>query len=639
METSQPPEFFHREPMADVTVKRCTLRIVRHGGWGWGNSRDRLVAAASRALPILIGRQLAAMFPEVAEVMIDESVRIALPASLTQLGALAADAAQPDPHDLASRTLEARVALSFVEALVPTLETLAVTRREREDAATTTDEHSRLPSPAAHALLRLLRAWLAEGELPSLLATFSLETLAAFHGALLDEPPPSTEPVNSVVTETAEKLVREAVKRLGALSDLSARLRARLAAIAEAAAQLSLAPSSPSLRMALNSLLPVEDELVAAFTAVPVSAVLGARATADERTAYARERMQRRRVAAADAADQARYAPSTLPFLLMVPLSRIGYLQTVGAAFAAARCGQSLPLFAAGFAHKVLAPPARGWQRAPAAIASAKVFAGVDDALPEPSMVELSSAIRPHLPLLDAVLARNLIRGHTPGQPLLLHRTGDDGLLLVESEGGSPIAWAPSVEGLTRLIADCAARVLIAAESARPELLAALDRAGVRFVTDAPPSRHERWRALRHRPDERFWTNDRSTALSELLVLGRRIRDVDDDSALLWRALFVERRAVPLAPEAEFERSLTLAAAVALGAIAWTLWGAHEPVTPLLTLERFASLDGEVRRDERALRVRLPLGRRHRDLLEHGLLGDVADVPWNEGRVLSFSGG
>jgi len=35
----------------------------------------------------------------------------------------------------------------------------------------------------------------------------------------------------------------------------------------------------------------------------------------------------------------------------------------------------------------------------------------------------------------------------------------------------------------------------------------------------------------------------------------------------------------------------------------------------------------------------LPLGRRYRDLYEHGLLADVREVPWLDGRVLEFSGG
>jgi hypothetical protein len=39
------------------------------------------------------------------------------------------------------------------------------------------------------------------------------------------------------------------------------------------------------------------------------------------------------------------------------------------------------------------------------------------------------------------------------------------------------------------------------------------------------------------------------------------------------------------------------------------------------------------------VRVHLPLGRRYLDLHEHGLLDDVPDVPWFDGRVLQFSGG
>jgi hypothetical protein len=103
-------------------------------------------------------------------------------------------------------------------------------------------------------------------------------------------------------------------------------------------------------------------------------------------------------------------------------------------------------------------------------------------------------------------------------------------------------------------------------------------------------------------------------------------------------AIIGERRAVPLADSPALNRSLALAAGLGLGMIAWTLWRTQTP-DPLLALERFADLSARVRIDDRRVRVLLPLGQRHAELLDHGLLADVHDVPWLGGRVVELSGG
>jgi hypothetical protein len=104
-------------------------------------------------------------------------------------------------------------------------------------------------------------------------------------------------------------------------------------------------------------------------------------------------------------------------------------------------------------------------------------------------------------------------------------------------------------------------------------------------------------------------------------------------------ALMAARRAVPLAEDGAFERTLTLIATLGLGTIAWLLWRHREPPDPQLTLARLGDLGALVRFEPDAVRVRLPLGQRHTDLLEHDLLADVPNVVWLGGRTLTFSGG
>ena len=98
------------------------------------------------------------------------------------------------------------------------------------------------------------------------------------------------------------------------------------------------------------------------------------------------------------------------------------------------------------------------------------------------------------------------------------------------------------------------------------------------------------------------------------------------------------RLAVPHAGERALERSLALAAALALGTLAHTLWCDDEP-DPLLAFERLGDLDAQASFEPHRVRVRIPLGRRHRDLETHGLLDDVRGLPWLDGRTLEFAGG
>lgn len=85
--------------------------------------------------------------------------------------------------------------------------------------------------------------------------------------------------------------------------------------------------------------------------------------------------------------------------------------------------------------------------------------------------------------------------------------------------------------------------------------------------------------------------------------------------------------------------SLDMLAGFALADVAWRLWHHREATHPLLALDRFADLDGRAEFTADRVIVRMPLGRRHADLLEHGMLDTVPDIPWLGGRPLELSGG
>ncbi|XVV15530.1 hypothetical protein ACQP2X_14655 [Actinoplanes sp. CA-131856] len=333
-----------------------------------------------------------------------------------------------------------------------------------------------------------------------------------------------------------------------------------------------------------------------------------------------------------------------LPFLLAGPLARTGYLDAIGPALAA-----ETPFFAVALAYKVLGAPERGWRRPPEDHAAAAAFAGLAEA---PDLTGFADRVRPVLPMLDAVLALALCRGHDPADPLLVTAV-DGGLLLVDTRGQFPIGWSPDVAGLLPHWTACGRPPVLVRDGPLPAAglrdvplpaaclrdvplpaacLRDLAAAGADVLTDARP--------LRGDPLSRFpgrtplWAHGTPGP-----ALAAAFPAHAERAAELVRSLFVDRLAVPRAQGGPLERSAGLAVSMALGLIAWTLWREREATDPVLALTRFAGLEATVSHERRAVRVRLPLGRRHADLWRSGLLTDVPDVAWLDGRSLTFSGG
>ncbi|MFF3371452.1 hypothetical protein ACFYXF_00690 [Streptomyces sp. NPDC002680] len=329
---------------------------------------------------------------------------------------------------------------------------------------------------------------------------------------------------------------------------------------------------------------------------------------------------------------------SVLPFLLAGPLARIGYLDAIGPALAGIELAEEAPLFAAALAYKVLGGTGRGWRRNEQDREAAAAFAGLDPPVSGERLPDFARQAGPALPLLDGVLALSVSRGHDPADPLLI--TGmDDGLLLVDAQGMFPIAWAAEAGRLLPYWQACGRPpVLICDGPLPPGALRELAAAGVPFMTAVRPLRGDPVIRLPWRTP--LWTS--GDGLGEVRPDPRLAAGLPGHAARLAdlvTALAVERRAVPLADDGDLEHTVTLAATLGLSTIAWTLWQGRETPHPLLSLSRFADLEATIRFEPDAVRVRVPLGRRHADLLRGGLLADVPDVVWLDGRTLTFSGG
>lgn len=637
--------------MAEVVIRRCTLRVVRRRGWSWGPDPRRLMRAAVAALPALVERALEGLVTEEADLEVSAPVHLRVPVRLSELLALAGDASRPaqTAETPAARAVASRLARAAAAALPA--ETLRTeTARDERAAARPTDarqedEAARAEQDDARApLLRLLLAWRERGELETHLAALDEPALAVWHDALAGT---RLEGAAALPAEALKGFAREVASKLRArVRGRASLLRLRIVAVVECVERWQLSPDDPLLRAALDEAFAEarprgagEDEAKAA--PAPVRDGEAAKPSARVRQEPPRAAPARPSliVESEDAGVAAEVEVAcALPFLLLGPLARVGYWEALAGALAAARLTEDAPLYAAALAYKVLSPPERGWRRAPQDERAAAAFAGLD-AAPEGSLLtEFARRFSPHAAPLDSVVTHALIHGHDPDRPVLMRRDEGGGLVLFDTEGLFVVARAddwPSLLPAARHFMETP--LLVPAESADPALLRALEGDGFTFVTDAAPARGESWRELRRTPSERWRTNARDAREAPLVRAGLRLARAEEEAAALWRALAVERPALPLARESRLEQSLTHAAALALGTLAWELWRTREETTPLLALERFADLEARVRFTETRVAVSLPLGRRHADLVGAGLLADVRGVPWLGRRVVRFN--
>lgn len=632
-----------------IRIRHCRLRLRRTGGWSWGPDPRQLLAAATRALPHLLARELERFLGGDQKNLTIQRLAVRVPVSLGQL----LHFGSAGPEGAAALLLSQGIARGLEEALcVQAGITPGAPAPEPEPVRDSAPSREPWPQgqPERDAAAMLV-AWYGQGRLIRLLPHFNSVTAAAWERMVLAGQPLriAGQGLGSAVVEAEALALGRAVGSSQAkVSHGAGRRLVLLAALLERfAGQLT----RDQMTRLLDEILPVTGAPAQARKALPEERSF--RAPAEEppgQTESALEQQAPRSGERRPGSPKALPAglidvsvPSVLPFLALGVLDRLGYWEALWASLKAADLEGEMGCFGVALAYKLLPAPRRGWLRPAPEQLTAALTGGFREAVATEALEAFARGCAPHLAPADGFLKLLLAEGHDPAWPLLIHKLdhGQGPLwLLLEVQGAFPLGWYADPGQLVEALAPFVGNTLLVSEAAtETRLLADLDQRRFRFITSLPPARGEAWRPVDRQ--RRWWTNDEEVQAGWLLKQCRDLPALTDTAGMIHQALIRHRPALlpePLEPAGRFERSVALAAASALATLAWQLWGKAQATDPLLALERLGQWEGRVTFDKERVTIRPAVGQRYLDLSRNGLFATAPGIPWLGGRPMEFTG-
>jgi hypothetical protein len=425
---------------AEIRIRRCRLLIRGRGGWSWGNDPHRYLEAALPAIEQAVQRALAeADLPDDVDVHLTEPVRLSW---------------------RRDNTLDDNVRQAFVAALraaaineaPPSAEGPSPTAAPDGPVAMIDPDswQSDLDPGQARMLAQLLGGWSRSGRLPMIIASWPVETVRRWLAAvtLRGSDPDVVVLPDSAVSEIVQLVLGQTAS--AATLPPAGRLLVVVAALISTAGDRLLAARTLA-RAAQATGAAFDDPPLAADLLGPAARPRSAEvATPLPSSAALRPAGRDHSVSAVSR----RFAGPGLPFLVLVQLGRIGYLDALWAVAAVAGTEPEITTRAlvGGLAGKVLPPPRRGWSRLPAeadAVRTASGLAGTE-------WDRAAYGLRGHVDALVSPLQSALAALYADVDQVVLSET-DWGPLCGEARGTLPIAWATdqaAIEEVLRQLGD-----------------------------------------------------------------------------------------------------------------------------------------------------------------------------------------
>jgi hypothetical protein len=408
----------------NLRVRHCTLTVRRRGGWSWGDPQryvDLALPALEEALRALV---------EEAEVSADVDCRVTAPVTL-ELGRDGRPTPGSSHAVLNAIRAAARSAGPAVTPDPPPPTQPAMRDLRSAPAVSAATEHHETFAAA-------LAAWSRSGRLAAVVRSWSPALLAAWvetiAGLAHDRAPGAPRLSPTAVGDIAAAVLTPAPIGDDRTPDERrwAYLVVLLGAVVAAAGDRLLDSAT------LDLVLRLTDGAATDIRAIDWAAV--------PETHSSEVSPAPRDPELATPAVATRMAPQVvpgLPFLVLVQLARLGYLEPALATLVAT--GVPVPALAAAVASKTLEPPERGWRRSSPARAAVASAAGLDVADIEPVLTRLAAAAEIVEQGWRSALVELYVAGRCRDDELVVTEVGD-ARLCGEVRGGLPIAWVSAAE-------------------------------------------------------------------------------------------------------------------------------------------------------------------------------------------------
>jgi len=422
---------------SDVVVRHCTLTVQGQGGWGWGTDCSGYLAAAIPAIEQALERVLGEcdLDPGI-DVRIEQPLRL----SWQRDGTV--------PDEIRQALADAiRLGAEHAGAVAePASDGNTVPQDETSSALPATLHTAGHDQRAESAVTELLATWSQSGRLRQIVASWPdtvvaqwLESVRTAGGGA------EAAEIGAAAASAVAELVLAEEQWPAEQTREGDRLLVLVGALVAAGGVRPIGPTTLEHAARLAHSVASRGDQADATHRSPSPA--SARNTDSARTGPETARP----VATHAPGLSRRISAPGLPFLIMVQLGRIGYLQALAAVAEATGTPGVPQVIAAGLAGKVLPPAERGWRRRPleseaVAAASGLAIADIDSAAHA-----LWGQARLMLSPLQSALIALYAEGRSAADEVVVTST-PTGVVCGEAEGALPVAWLPDLQGLDAVL-------------------------------------------------------------------------------------------------------------------------------------------------------------------------------------------